>query len=194
MFSQPVKQTGICWPEELVFSHDDDLVGFLMPLAKEKSLQESLFVGRCKEHFPGWDRSHLCEISLGILNKLNYLHDLSILMGDINPSNILIVGDCNVYFVDTNSYQFGYFPCPVGHPTYTPPELQGEKFREFLRTPENEYFTVAILLFMIFLLGQKPYSHKGGANPAHNIRKGYFPYPLDGDSGNDIPPGPWASL
>jgi DNA-binding helix-hairpin-helix protein with protein kinase domain len=52
----------------------------------------------------------------------------------------------------------------VGTDAFTPPELIRKNFKSILRTFENEYFTVAVLMFMILMYGKHPYSKVGGGN------------------------------
>lgn len=82
-------------------------------------------------------------LCITILKKLKYLHDRNVILGDINPNNILVVSPTEVYFVDTDSYQIEGFPCPVGTINFTAPEIQRKDFSTFLRTIGNERFAVA---------------------------------------------------
>ena len=100
---------------------------------------------------------------------------MNIIIGDINPLNILVKSPTEVYFVDTDSYQVENYPCPVGTIEFTPPELQGKNYETFLRSFENEYFAIATLVFMILLPGKSPYTQQGGGDPAANIRAMEFP-------------------
>lgn len=92
------------------------------------------------------------------MKKVDYLHERNIILGDINPANILVVSPKEVYFVDTDSYQIENFPCPVGTDNFTAREIQGKNYAEFLHMMGNEYFALATLLFMIIVPGKPPYS------------------------------------
>jgi serine/threonine protein kinase len=129
-----------------------------------------------------------------ILEKIKYLHDRNIIMGDINPLNILVVSPTEVYFVDTDSYQVENFPCPVGTINYTAPEIQRKHFSTFLRTIGNENFAVATLLFMIMLPGKPPYSQQGGEDPINNVIRMNFSYPFGDNSNKKTPDGPWRYI
>lgn len=88
------------------------------------------------------------------------MHEKGILMGDINPRNFLVTPQCAVYLVDCDSYQFGGFSCPVGTPLYTPPEVHrsmraaGVENYGYIRTEDNERYSLAVLLFEILMLGK----------------------------------------
>ncbi len=125
---------------------------------------------------------------------LKYLHDRNIILGDINPNNILVVSPSEVYFVDTDSYQIEGYPCPVGTINYTAPEIQRKKFDTFLRTIGNEQFAVATLLFMIMLPGKPPYSLQGGENQIDNIINGDFAYASGERTNGKAPEGVWRYI
>lgn len=186
---------GICWPLDLLYDVTGDFRGYLMARAFGSSLADCICVGGdLATKFPDWDRLHLVRLCQSILERISYLHGMNVLLGDINTGNIMISSPADVYFVDTDSYQVDGFPCTVGTVHFTAPELQGAKFRDVLRTRENEHFAVATLLFMVLHAGQSPYAQVGGGTPAENIRNGYFPYACGTRSTRVVPPGPWRFI
>lgn len=198
MLNNSIECDGICWPRDLIYSSKNEFIGYLMDRAVGKEMQKAMFVKPVlQKNFPQWTRKDLVKLSINILEKINYLHQRNVIIGDINPLNILINNEKNilkVYFVDTDSYQIENYPCPVGTANYTPPEIQGKDYKTFLRTFEHEYFAVATLLFMILLPGKPPYSQQDGSDPAHNIRSMDFPYPLGEQSSKKAPYGPWRFI
>lgn len=195
MLKNKIQYPGICWPIALVTNQHGEFVGYLMPRATGKELQRSVFQPQLlKKRFPDWKKRDTVELSVTILNMIKHLHDRNIILGDINPMNILVVSPKEVYFVDTDSYQIEGFPCPVGTINYTAPEIQRKPFNTFLRSFGNEYFAVASLLFMLMLPGKPPYSQQGGANPVDNIIKMDFSYPLGESSNQKAPDGPWRFM
>lgn len=190
-----IKLNGICSPKNLLFNKNDEFVGFLMPMAKGVELQKSIFIKPLlKKYFPNLDRADLVKICIKILEKISYLHSKDILVGDINPLNILIDDKLDVYFVDCDSYQIENFPCPVGTINFTAPEIQGVNFTNFLRSKNHENFAIATLLFMIMLPGKPPYSHSGGLTPGKNIEKMHFPYALGEKKTEQAPKGIWRFM
>ena len=177
MVQRPVRISGVCWPRKLVCNQRREVVGYTMPLASGKPVQQCVYIREVlEESFPYWKREHLVSLARCWLEKVVRLHQENVLLGDINPQNFLVVDETNVWFVDCDSYQIEEFPCPVGTVTFTPPELQGKNFATFLRNFEHEHFAVATFLFMLLLPGKSPYSHTGGEDPKTNIREGNFPY------------------
>jgi uncharacterized repeat protein (TIGR02543 family) len=195
MIGKPVDCPGVCFPVALIKNDADEFVGYLMPEAKGEELGKSIFMPQLLlQKFPGWTRRETIRLCITILEKIKYLNDRRVIMGDINPANILVVSPTEVYFVDCDSYQIEGYPCPVGTANYTPPEVQGKDYKQFLRTQEMENFATATLLFMIMLPGKPPYSAVGGESPAKNIMNGDFPYPCEGEYDDKAPAGKWGFI
>jgi len=195
MIKNPVATSGLCWPVDRANNQNDEFVGYIMPKASGLPIQRAVFIRALLEkNFPLWTRKNLVTLAIAVLDKIKSLHDQNVLIGDINPMNILINSDTDVNFVDTDSYQIEGYPCPVGMVNYTAPEIQGHNFHTFLRKPEHEYFAIATLLFMILLPGKPPFSHQGGGDPASNIKKGLFPYPFKNMSTRKAPEGCWRYI
>lgn len=195
MLSKKIRCEGICYPIAALYNSNKEFVGYLMPKANGKELQKSIFIKPLfLKNFPNWKKRDTVELCITILKKIKYLHDRNIIMGDINPANILVVSPKEVYFVDTDSYQIEDFPCPVGTNNYTAPEIQRKHFSGFLRTMGNENFAVATLLFMIMLPGKPPYSQQGGEDPIDNIIRMDFSYPFEESSNKKTPDGPWRYI
>lgn len=194
MIDNPISCEGVCFPEALILNPDNEFVGYLMREARGHELGKSIFQPKLfLRKFPNWTKSDSIDLCLTILKKVAYLNSRNVIIGDINPANILVVSPKEVYFVDCDSYQIEGYPCPVGTANYTAPEAQGRDYKTFLRTQEMENFAVATLMFMIMLPGKPPYSAKGGESPEKNIANGVFPYPLTEDT-NKTPPGKWGFI
>lgn len=195
MLSKNIEYLGICYPKSILYNYKHEFIGYLMPKANGKELRTSLFIKPLfLKNFPNWTKRETVQLSVTILEKIKYLHDRNVVIGDINPSNILVVSPTEVYFVDTDSFQIEGFPCPVGTVNFTPPELQGKSFSSFLRSLGNENFAVATLLFMILLPGKPPYSQQGGESPGKNITSMDFSYPFQNIYNKKTPKGPWQFL
>ncbi len=178
MLSNKIEYDGICWPLSIAYNLKGEFVGYFMKPAKGREIQKSLFVKPLlMKYFPNWTKQHILNLCICILEKIKYLHKRNVIIGDLNPLNIIIESDVEVYFVDTDSYQIEEYPCPVGTINFTPPELQGKDYKSFLRTFENEHFAIATLIFMILMPGKPPYSRRGGSDPASNIKETDFAYP-----------------
>lgn len=197
LITKGISCEGVCFPTEIIYNKQGEFVGYLMKKAKGFNLSKSVFAPKpvFQKRFPTWKKRDTVELCLTILNKIKYMHDRNIIIGDINPANILVVSPKEVYFVDTDSYQIEDYPCPVGTINFTAPEIQGNKsYSEYLRTVGNENFAIATLLFMIMLPGKPPYSQQGGEEPRKNIIKMDFSYPFGDHSNKKTPEGPWRYI
>jgi serine/threonine protein kinase len=204
MVSRKIKRPGICWPTEIVSNCDGEFVGYVMPRAAGTTMQSAMFVKpKLEKTFPNWKRRDLVNVAGNFINQINFLHSLNIIVGDINPLNLLVTEDSTkVWIVDTDSFQIENFPCTVGTVNFTPPEIQGKNYSEFLRTKEHELFAVATMIFMILFPGKPPYSQQGGGSPAENIKSKNFPYRYSKDrlqdapdvDGRNAPQGSWQYI
>ena len=199
LLSKKIRFEGICAPLESLYDSKDKFIGYLMPKAEAEKgfeLQTCIFnPALLKNKLPNWTRLNLVTLSITILEKIKYLHQNGIIIGDINPFNILIKDDKTVFFVDVDSFQVDNFPCPVGTVHFTAPEIQNiESFNKLIRTEEHEYFAVATLLFMIFLSGKTPFSFQGGGNMKENITSMNFSYPLGDEDNYMAPQGMWEFI
>ena len=192
MVTRPAPGPRIAWPNAVVRDGGGCFRGFLMPRATGKPLRHGLFIPRVwLRERPDWDRRDSVRLATVVLEQIRALHRTGVLLGDINPQNILVEDAGTVWQVDCDSYQVGDYPCPVGTANFTPPELQGVDYPSTLRTLDQEHFAVATLLFMILMPGKTPYSHEGGGDGAANVLRGHFPYAL-GEKGSDrAPKGYW---
>ena len=192
MMSKNLQYPGICLPKALLYNNKHEFVGYTMEQAEGKELQKCIFIPQLlAKNFPDWTKLETVTLCITILKKIKYLHDRNVILGDINPLNILVKSPTEVYFVDTDSYQIEGYPCPVGTVNFTAPEIQRKKYCEFLRTMGNERFAVATLLFMIMLPGKPPYSLQGGENQIDNIINADFAYPSGKRSNGKAPEGMW---
>ena len=185
----------ICWPLELVHDEAGNFVGYLMPQARGEVFNLTVFKRPLlEETFPDWQREHLVQLAISTLTLIERLHALNVLIGDINPNNFMVVSEHEVYLVDTDSFQVEEFPCPVGTPHFTPPELIGKSYVEQLRTKEHEAFAIATLLFMILLYGKPPYAGQGAGEVVENIRNQKFPYVKEEGERSAKPFGPYRFI
>lgn len=200
MVSRKIERPGLCWPTEIALNSAGEFVGFLMPRASGRTVQSGMFVKPVLEkNFPHWRRRDLVNLCIAFIEHIEFLHGLNIIVGDINPLNLLVESDSRqLWLVDTDSFQIENFPCPVGTVNFTAPEIQGRSYAEYLRSKEHELFAVATMLFMFLHPGKPPYSQQGGGSPMDNIKAMDFPYLFVKDEenfpGKNAPQGPWQNI
>ena len=102
LLSKKFRFDGICAPLESLYDNKAKFIGYLMPKAdaeKGFELQTCIFnPALLKNKLPNWTRLNLANLSITILEKIKYLHQNGIIIGDINPFNILIKDDKTVFF------------------------------------------------------------------------------------------------
>src|SRR5208282_3628662 len=76
----------------------------------------------------------------------------------VSPETAIVsLVDCDSFQISANGK---IYPCEVGVPLYTPPELQDTEFREVVRTPNHDNFGLAVLIFHLLFMGRHPFAGK----------------------------------
>lgn len=195
LINHSIKVEGVCLPELIAFNQNKEFVGYLMPRANGNEIKTSIFMPQLfKQKFPNWDRWHLVKVSLKILSIIKELHSYNIVLGDINPSNILVENEDNVFFIDTDSFQIEDIPCSVGMIPYTRIEHHGKRYDKYLRTKNDDIFALTTLIFQLMLPGKLPYSFSGGGSEKENMNPSNFPYKCDDSGYNNAPEGQWVYI
>ena len=180
MEKKQIRYDGLCWPEQVVFSENNEPIGYLMKKIEGKPLDTVFDGDECLlSEFPMWTKTDVINLAIDILQKIQYLHMFGILIGDLRLKNIVVDRNGNACLVDLDSCQIDNLPCPTGFSDYTPPELQQIELKSQLRSFWNESFSCSVLLFKILFYGLHPYDQKNGADTLEEeIRAKSFPYPL----------------
>ncbi len=194
MLKDPVRNTGIAWPTDLLLTEDGTPVGFLMPRISGKPIEDAVYgVKPLATFFPTWERKELVELAKNLASIVSILHDRGIIIGDMNPANVLInvEGDIpKVFLVDTDSWQVAGYPSPVGKELFMHPTLHGQSYEANARMREHDEYSLAILIFQILFLGRHPYGAVTDESIPDAMREYNFPYPLDQlDDGSKLPKG-----
>lgn len=207
---------GLCWPTALLFHKDGSFAGFLMPRIDStyRELTTSVLqLGKpsVQNQLAGWDRLALVRVCFRLCQLFDRLHHAGILLGDVNPRNILVrTADPehpDLAVVDCDSCQIGRYPCPVGTVLHTSPAIYKRlktntpHFDTFLRTPEDEDYAMTVLLFELLMLNQSPFSSKGVTDLGQAVREGKFAYRFipknrseAATDGSDTPDGPYRMI
>ena len=172
-----LKCKGVCFPVDVLLNERGEFCGCVMPRADGGSIEELFCTPSEFAHrFPDWKKPDMVIITQNILDRIKYLHDNGVIIGNVTPENIMFTSTEDIYFIDADSWQYRDFPCPDGDVYSTPPELQGRDFRTFLRTMGNENFSVATLVFRLLMQGYPPYASFDRELPEREISEGKFPY------------------
>lgn len=160
--SNPALLNFAAWPTSIAWKAGQRPCGFLMPLVRGKEIHQ-LFGPKEREiEFPtaGWD--FLVHVARNCAAAFDSLHDIGVVIGDVNEGNLLVTNDGTVRLIDCDSYQVQNgahrWTCDVGVPLWTPPELQGKNFRGLVRTVNHDLFGLATMIFKLLFMGRHPYA------------------------------------
>ena len=193
--SRSLHSEGICFPEAVVTNEAGEFVGYMMPRARGNEFRVIMNPRRFLKAFPGWTKADLVDVCISFLEKVSYLHSLNVIVGDINPKNVIVDEAKNVWMIDADSWQVEGYPCPVGTPMFTAASALGRPYAESLRTKEEELFAVATMLFMVLITGQFPYARSGSdGDIARLVKDGNFAFQVGERSNRDQPEGNWKYM
>lgn len=185
------------FPVDVVHTQDGAFAGFLMKAVRDRRPLHDLYApGARKRHFPDIEYRFLARTATNIARAVASIHHTSCVIGDINPSGMLVADDATVALVDADSFQFSHggqqFLCTVGVPDYTPPELQGQSFHGVVRTQQHDAFGLAVILFQVLMMGRHPFDgvlDTGEAPPmGERIQRRLYPHIPERPTGMKPPP------
>lgn len=165
------KTSLVAFPKGIVKTKAGSFVGLAMNLVMgHRPLHEAYEPKSRKIHFPNADYRFLIRVAANVARAVGQVHQTTCVIGDINHSGILVSNDATVAIIDADSFQFEengkHFPCLVGVPDFTPPELQGKSLNGVVRTKHHDYFGLAVAIFQLLFMGRHPYA---GRHPDQNI-------------------------
>lgn len=174
------------WPTSTL--HDAPggaVVGILMPrISAHREIHQLYSPAQRKLHFPKARWDFLAHVALNCAAAFETVHHCGHVVGDVNQSGVLVSERGTVHLIDCDSFQVRcngeFFPCVVGVPEYTPPELQGHAFRGVERTKNHDAFGLALLIFHLLFMGRHPFAgrfHGAGDMPIERaIAEGRFAF------------------
>ena len=177
------------FPWAVMLGNDGLFAGFLMRAVRDRlPLHEVYAPAARKQHFPTADYGFLAHTATNIARAVASVHLTGCVIGDVNASGMLVDHQATVALVDADSFQFvtatQKFPCLVGTPEYTPPELQGRSLEGITRTPNHDNFGLAVLIFQTLMMGHHPFNgvySSSVQNPppiSKRIEQLHYPHPI----------------
>lgn len=152
------------WPTATLHERPEGpIVGLLMRQIKDyKEIHTLYSPAHRKTTFPQADWRFLLTTAMNCAAALENMHSCGVVVGDVNQSNVLVSGAGLIALIDCDSFQIyangQVYPCEVGVPLFTPPELQGQNFRGLNRTSNHDRFGLAVLIFHLLFMGRHPFS------------------------------------
>lgn len=180
------------------------IIGFLMPRVSEGFPLHDVYTPRSRrDRCPFFNYQYLYRSARNLAAAVSRIHSRGYVIGDVNESNILVSRTALITLVDTDSFQVSdgdaLYPCPVGKPEFTPPELQGKTLRHVRRRPEQDCFGLAVLIFQLLMEGTHPFAgvYLGSGEPPPieaRIAAGHFAYSRQQVPYRPTPIAPAANL
>src|SRR5499433_1464644 len=152
------------WPvSTLRDAPDGEVVGFVMKKISQAEEVHALHSPKSRlQKFPEASWAFLIYVAANIARAVAAVHEHGLVIGDLNPKNILVTRKATVYLLYVDSFQVSAddktYRCEGGFPDYTPPELQGVAFRDVDRAQEHDYFGLAVVIFQLLFMGRHPFS------------------------------------
>lgn len=153
----------VAFPHQVVVDGRGVFIGFVMRLVeKHKEIHELQTPSSRQKHFPKVDYGFMVRVGLNIARVFAQVHATGCVIGDINQRGILVSHNATVALIDADSFQVNdgsqRYPCVVGVPEYTPPELQGRSLKSVVRSTDHDAFGLAVCLFQLLCMDRHPFS------------------------------------
>jgi tetratricopeptide (TPR) repeat protein/serine/threonine protein kinase len=161
----------LAWPTETV-SEYGRFAGFLMPAIDTDTTVHLHRVTNPSDRRKATGRTdwtqrftwqYLLRTAANLAYATRLLHDIGVVIGDFNESNIRVTHQARVTLLDCDSMQVidpvttqRYF-CPVGRAEFTPPELLNADWKSTFRHPTSDLYALAIHLYQLLLEGEHPF-------------------------------------
>ena len=179
------------WPvSTLRDAPDGEVVGFVMKKISQAEEVHALHSPKSRlQKFPEASWAFLIYVAANIARAVAVIHEHGLVIGDVNPKNILVTRKATIYLLDVNSFQVSAegktYRCEGGFPEYTPPELQGVAFRDIDRAQEHDCFGLGVVIFQLLFMGRHPFSGRyfgAGEMPLERaIREFRFAYGVEAE-------------
>jgi DNA-binding helix-hairpin-helix protein with protein kinase domain len=190
------------WPLDLVFDRDS-CVGFVMQSAIGRKEAHRLYSPKDrKAEFDCVDWRFLVRATSNIAKAFAAVHEAGAVIGDVNHSSVMIAPDATAMLIDCDSFQVEIegriYPCAVGEPLHTAPELYGQELSTTARTSSHDSFGLAVLIFELLFMGKHPfagsYSGREPLSLEDKIRRFMFAYGSEAGTQGVGPPAMSLSL
>nr|WP_245231202.1 topoisomerase DNA-binding C4 zinc finger domain-containing protein [Zongyanglinia huanghaiensis] len=195
-----VKTDLIAYPGEIASDQRGNFIGFVMRRVTGCRPVHELYDPKSRKiHFPKADYRFLIHSALNVARAVGKVHQTGCVIGDLNHSGVLVAPDATVALIDADSFQFRVngrsYPCVVGVPDFTPPELHGKNLATVERTIAHDNFGLAVAIFHLLFMGKHPYAgiRKGSeTSMGEDIARNRFAYSLQRSAQTQSKPPPGA--
>lgn len=153
----------VAFPEEVVTTKTGKFVGFTMRLVEGFRELHQLYGPRSRKiNYPNADFRFLVRAATNVARAVAQVHSSPCVIGDLNESGLLVSLEARVAVIDADSFQLSadgkVYPCLVGKPEFTAPELHGRSLRGVMRAQAHDNFGLAVAIFQLLFMGRHPYA------------------------------------
>lgn len=158
-----VRSDLVAFPGDVVTDTRGNFLGFVMRLVLGYHPLHELYSPKSRQrHFPKADYRFIVHAALNVARAVGKVHQTGCIIGDLNHSGVLVAQGATVALIDADSFQYSLngksYPCVVGVPDFTPPELHGKNLASVKRTIEHDNFSLAVAIFHLLFMGRHPYA------------------------------------
>jgi DNA-binding helix-hairpin-helix protein with protein kinase domain len=173
------------WPVSVLTDASEQPIGYLMEYLDGWNPLYTVYQLKSRAKIlPGKDWSFLVRVARNLATCVHFVHDAGLVVGDLNESNVLVHGNAMVKLIDVDSFQVTVdgevLTVDVGKSELTPPELQGRSLDGRVRSPNEDNFALAVLVFHMLVFGRHPYAGRPKVNAEYTletcIEQGYYAY------------------
>jgi DNA-binding helix-hairpin-helix protein with protein kinase domain len=155
--------TLVAFPAEIVTTRAGAFTGFSMRLVEGFREIHQLYGPKSRKiHYPNADFRFLVRAAANAARAIGQVHGSPSVIGDLNESGLLVSSEATVALVDADSFQFEadgkVYPCLVGKPDFTAPELHGRSLAGVTRVKAHDHFGLAVTIFQLLFMGRHPYA------------------------------------
>jgi DNA-binding helix-hairpin-helix protein with protein kinase domain len=196
----PALMDACAWPiATLVDTNSGEICGFTMnEVVESEPLHHFYSPSWRKRNQPNASWDNLLQLSANLTAVFSVVHDLGIVVGDVNPNSLRVRKNGRVVLIDSDSFQLSHngslFKCRVGVPSFTPPELlsSNQSFDLIKRSINHDLFGLSLLIFHVLFMGRHPFAgvfNGPGDTPIEShIREFRYAYAVDHKQRGLLPP------
>jgi DNA-binding helix-hairpin-helix protein with protein kinase domain len=153
---------SIVTPKEILYDDKQNFIGYTMPKQDGVELGK-LLIGKVTDYFPEYTLIETLDIALSVIKIFEETKARKVVVGDVNPRNILVANKDNVSLAYMEEYRR--------------PRHRGKSIQSYLRKYSDDCFSVATIIFQLLHFGLLPYggSDEQSLNESIYIFNPYYP-------------------
>ena len=163
MLSLEPPSKHVNWPVDIWIDAWGTYRGLLLKKVESVSAIHGIYnPGTRIERFSEATAKDLVRIALDLSRVVAQVHQRGWVIGDLNPTNVLLDKGWRVHVIDSDSIQLDAHgrrhACHVGHPLFLAPEWQGKGLRDSDRSPASDVFSLAVQVYHLLHFGRHPFA------------------------------------